>query len=162
MNPKKGLIKPTLRFWNIPCSKTGLPLQMFCSSWKLSNEVTQTLMLLFTPQLEILEPESAQCKVFQLNPIWLQYWLLISGSLQLTSPKPPQVLLLPKKSRPKTNHLKLKMIPQLMWNQVNLVIKAKQLQRKLKRLQKKRTSQQILLQKKRAKIKEGKVEPAVC
>ena len=42
---------------------------MFCSSWKLSNEVTQTLMLLFTPQLEILEPESAQCKVFQLNPI---------------------------------------------------------------------------------------------
>ena len=49
-----------------------------------------------------------------------------------------------------------------MSNQVNLVIKAKQLQRKLKRLQKKRTSQQILLQKKRAKIKEGKVEPAVC
>ena len=45
------------------------PLQMFCSSWKFCNEVTQTLMLLFTPQLEILEPESAQCKVFQLNPI---------------------------------------------------------------------------------------------
>ena len=153
-----------LRFWNIPCSKTGLPLQMFCSSGKLSNEVTQTLslMLLFTPQLEILKPESAQCKVFQLNPIWLQYWLLISGSLQLTRPKPPQVLLLPKKSRPKTNHLMLKMIPQLMWNQVNLVIKAKQLQRKLRRLQKKRTSQQILLQKKRTKIKEGKVEQAVC
>ena len=29
---------------------------MFCSSWKFSNEVTQTLMFLFTPQLEILEP----------------------------------------------------------------------------------------------------------
>ena len=164
MNPKKGrLIKPTLRFWNIPCRKTGRPLQMFCSSWKFSNEVTQTLMLLFTwSQLEILEPESAQCKVFKLNLIWLWYWLFISGSLQLTRPKPPQVLLLPKNSRPKTNHLKLKMIPQLMWNQVNLVIKAKQLQRKLKRLQKKRTSQQILLQKKRTKIKEGKVEQAVC
>ena len=66
MNPKKGLIKPTLRFWNIPCSKTGLPLQMFCSSWKLSNEVTQTLMLLFTLQLEILEPERPNAKSFNL------------------------------------------------------------------------------------------------
>ena len=39
---------------------------MFCSSWKLSNEVTQTLMLLFTPQLEILEPERPNAKSFNL------------------------------------------------------------------------------------------------